>query len=247
MKQPIIGVAGNYLHPYNNRSLDFDMTYTPHGFIHGLQNAGAIPLVFPIGQAEEAKIYVEKVDGIVLAGGQDVSPFTYGEEPYLKLDQTNIHRDYFELAIIEEALRQKKPLLAVCRGFQIYNVALGGSLFQDVSLFKDNGTKIQHVQLSSPKSPVHTIELDERSWLAKHYGAEARVNSYHHQAIKTLADGITPVAWAKDGMLEAFEQRLENHALHVAVQWHPEWMLEEDELSRNLFKQFVNEVYAYNQ
>jgi putative glutamine amidotransferase len=217
----------------------FPISYTPHGFIDGLQTAGALPVIFPISNEENAKQYVKSVDAIVLGGGQDVSPLLYGEEPHLKLQATNPARDHFEMAVIKEAWKEKKPILAICRGLQLCNVAFGGTLYQDVSLYPD--LSVQHVQQSTPETAVHSVTIDEESWLGKVYGKKENVNSYHHQAIKDLATVFKPVAWSKDGLIEAFESK-EDDRISIGVQWHPEWMLHYKEDAQHIFNVYVETV-----
>lgn len=237
--KPLIGIPGNVMTPFDNKELQFNITYTPGGFVDGLQAADAAPVVFPIAAAEYAEQYVQSVDAVVLAGGQDVSPFSFGEEPSLKLNKTNPQRDEFEIAIIKEAIHHKKPILAVCRGMQIYNITMGGTLYQDLSFYED--LSVQHIQMSTPKSAVHSVDIDKDAWIAEVYGRHARVNSFHHQAIHKLGDNMKAVAWAKDGIIEGFESNVDG-IIHTGIQWHPEWMLEESKYSQKLFSNFVNYV-----
>lgn len=240
MKKPVIGIPGNTLTPYENRELNIPLTYTPHGFVERLQAAGALPVIFPISPKEEAKQYVQSVDAIVLAGGQDISPFTFGEEPSVKLGATNPKRDAFEIEVIEEAIKEKKPLLAVCRGMQVYNVAMGGTLYQDVSFYPE--LSVQHVQVTTPKTAVHSVDIDKDSWLSQTFGEKAYVNSYHHQAVHRLADDVKATAWSKDGLVEGFEKDIDG-VTHIAVQWHPEFMERDHAPSQRLFNDYINYVY----
>lgn len=237
--KPVIGIPGNILTNFSPRYTSLPITYTPQGFIEGLQTAGALPVVFPISSEESAKQYVESVDAVLLAGGQDVSPLTYGEEPHLKLQDTSLLRDRFEMAVIKEAWAAKKPVLAICRGLQIFNVAFGGTLYQDVSLYPD--LRIQHVQVSTPETAAHSITIEKDSWLGQLYGTKAKVNSYHHQAIKQLATNLRPVAWSNDGLIEAFESKDDQH-ITVGVQWHPELMIHDSEAAQGLFNAYVKTV-----
>ncbi|WP_368645962.1 gamma-glutamyl-gamma-aminobutyrate hydrolase family protein [Alkalibacterium putridalgicola] len=237
--KPVIGIPGNILTNFSPRYTSLPITYRPHGFIEGLQTAGALPVVFPISKEEDAKHYVESVDAVLLAGGQDVSPLTYGEEPHIKLQDTSLIRDQFEIAVIKEAWTQNKPVLAICRGLQIFNVAFGGTLYQDVSLIPD--LNLQHVQESTPETAAHSITIENDSWLGQLYGAKALVNSYHHQAIKQLATNLRPVAWSNDGLIEAFESKDDQH-ITLGVQWHPELMIHNSEAAQGLFNAYVKTV-----
>lgn len=125
MTKKIIGIAGNQLLQAAEVFHGNQVTYTPQGFVSAVQAAGGVPLVLPIGPKELAATYIQQIDKLLLAGGQDVAPEFYGQEPHIKLEETNRDRDEFELALIEEALKQNKPIFAVCRGMQLVNVALG--------------------------------------------------------------------------------------------------------------------------
>lgn len=233
--KPLIGIAGNIL--LNNVDLNgLPITYTPQGFVTAVQQADAIPVVFPISDPAEAKDYLSKVDGLLLAGGQDVSPLLFGEEPSLKLGATNPARDAFEIALVKEAIHQSKPIFAVCRGLQLLNVAYGGTLYQDVSDYPD--LAVQHIQLTHFETGAHTIAIDLDSTIGKIFGRQYVVNTYHHQAIKDLADPFKAVAWSKDGLIEAFEAKSPNQSI-VAVQWHPELMIPYDLMMQRLFTDFV--------
>lgn len=135
MKKNIIGIAANQLYQNNQAFFDQQITYTPQGFIDGVHQAGGIPVVLPISDPESASDYVAAIDKLLLAGGQDVTPFLYEEEPHPKLGPTSIERDSFEMALIKEAIRQNKPIFTVCRGTQLLNVSLGGTLYQDLSQY----------------------------------------------------------------------------------------------------------------
>lgn len=233
--KPLIGIAGNVL--LNTAAINnLPISYTPQGFVNGVQQADAIPVVFPISDPAEAKDYISKVDGLLLAGGQDVSPLLFGEEPSLKLGATNPARDAFEIALVKEAFHQAKPIFAVCRGLQLLNVAYGGTLYQDVSDYPD--LAVQHIQLTHFETGAHTITIDDDSTIGKILGKQYVVNTYHHQAIKELAEPFKAVAWSKDGLIEAFEAKSPNQSI-VAVQWHPELMIPYDLMMQRLFTDFV--------
>lgn len=236
--KPLIGIAGNILLDHDAMN-GFPITYTPQGFVKGVQQANAIPVVFPISDPNEAKEYMSKVDGLLLAGGQDVSPLLFGEEPSLKLGATYPARDAFEIALVKEALHQAKPIFAVCRGLQLLNVAYGGTLYQDVSDYP--ALAVQHIQLTHFETGAHTITIDPDSTIGKIFGDQYVVNTYHHQAIKNLADPFRAVAWSKDGLVEAFEAKSSSQSI-VAVQWHPELMLSHDVMMQRLFTDFVKRV-----
>lgn len=242
--KPVIGIPGNILTNTDEGYSRFPITYTPHGFVDGLQEAGALPVIFPISNEDNARQYVQSVDAILLGGGQDVSPLLYGEEPHLKLQATSPVRDHFEMAVIKEAWKERKPILAICRGLQLMNVAFGGTLYQDVSLYPE--LSVQHVQQSAPATAVHSVDIDTNSWLGNLYGEIENVNSYHHQAIKELADPFKPVAWSKDKLVEAFESANDSR-ITIGLQWHPEWMLHHNSEAQRLFNAYVETVKEWKQ
>ena len=125
MKKKIIGVAANQHYQNNQDFFDQQFTYSPQGFINGVHQAGGVPILLPISDPELASDYIATIDKLLLAGGQDVTPFLYGEEPHPKLGPTSIDRDSFEMALIKEAIKQNKPIFTVCRGTQLLNVTLG--------------------------------------------------------------------------------------------------------------------------
>lgn len=201
---PLIGISGN--HCQDNTEQDpYLLSYAPNGFITGLEKAKAIPVILPIVSRETAHEYISRIDALVLSGGQDVSPLLYGEEPHLKLRRTYPVRDTFDFALIEEAYRQRKTILAVCRGFQILNVAFGGTLYQDLQS-QYTESNILHLQKTMPSMATHSIEITEDSELAKILGTKAAINSYHHQRSKELASNLKAVAWSADGLLKLLSQ-----------------------------------------
>lgn len=239
MTQPIIGIPGNQMTHLSPEYQGLPITYTPQGFIAGIQAAWGLPVILPINDPSLAEEYIDRIDGLLLAGGQDVSPLLYGEEPGLKLGATNPERDLFEIALIKEAVKKEKPILAVCRGMQLLNVAYGGTLYQDVT---DNPDfTVQHVQRIFSGTAAHTIDIDPSSRLGAIYGETYVVNSYHHQAVKQLADPFKAVAWSKDNLIEAYEAKDPDTSI-VAVQWHPELMAPNEEKMQILFKEFVSRV-----
>ncbi|GAA6113051.1 gamma-glutamyl-gamma-aminobutyrate hydrolase family protein [Apilactobacillus apinorum] len=201
------------------------------------------PVIFPVGKPHMAHDLLETVDGLIMTGGPDVLPKYYGEEPIEQIGRTFETRDEFELALVQQAIAMKKPILAICRGLQIVNVAMGGTLYQDLSSqFKPTNVSplLQHEQKAIGYSPVHHITIDEKSELAKTFGTRAFVNSFHHEAAKDVADGLHVVARADDGTIEA----MENDDLTIqCIQWHPENMWDHYEDENQLFVDFFNRVH----
>lgn len=238
--KPIIGVPGNILTQQSPSFYGLPITYTPQGFVDGILTGLGLPMVIPMGTPKDVKQYISQIDGLLLAGGQDVSPLLYGEEPIPALTATNPKRDIFEIALIKEAVNQKKPVLAVCRGIQLANVAYGGSLYQDLTQSYPE-LAVQHIQQTMYDNGAHTVTIDPESRLASVYGETYVVNSYHHQAIKELAEPFKAVAWSKDNLIEGIEAKDPTVSL-VGVQWHPELMIHSDEKMQQLFTEFVSRV-----
>src|SRR5699024_2366445 len=237
--KPIIGITSNTLTTNENKSLDIEIAYTPLGFVESVKAAGALPLIIPITDPEYAEEYVSRCDALIMSGGQDVNPLSYGQEPREKLMNTNIKRDEFEIELVKAAIKHKKPLLGVRLVMQIYNVVLGGTPYQDLSEYED--LSVQHVQKAVTYKYTHTVDFVEDSWIGNALGNSIVVNSYHHPAINQLANDLKPVGWAKDGILEAAQQK-DPKLNHYLIQWHPEWMYQVDNNSQKIFREFVDIV-----
>lgn len=240
MKNKIIGISGNIV----LKSVDVfhgnQVTYTAEGFVTAIKKVNGTPLVIPINDPASAKEYISIVDKLLLTGGQDISPEFYGEEPHPKLEETNKDRDLFEIALIKEALRQEKPILAICRGMQLLNVTLGGTLYQDLSLYSE--WKVKHAQQpTQPQFPTHSIKVKKQSILNHILDKSFSVNSYHHQGIKDLADSLIATAWASDGIIEGVEAIQDSQRI-LGVQWHPELRFEHSSKELMLFDYFVNKL-----
>jgi putative glutamine amidotransferase len=172
----------------------------------------------------------------VLSGGQDVHPHHYGEEPSQRLEEVCPQRDIYEIELIRCSCALNKPLLGICRGLQLMNVAFGGSLYQDIPHAMPDA--LQHSQNANPDVATQTIELVEGTILQKLIGQPLLLaNSFHHQAIKQLAPGFRVSARAKDGIIEGIEK--EGDFFTLAVQWHPELMFMQHASMQRLFHGFV--------
>lgn len=208
-------------------------------YVAGVAHAGGVPMVLP-PIPEAAEEMVQGIDGLLLTGGSDLDPGYYGEEPLPELGETIPERDAFEMAVLRHALERSVPVFGICRGMQLLNVALGGTLYQDLpsQLHPD---LIAHRQQMPKWQWTHEVEVDAGSEVAKIMEATSlRVNSYHHQGIKDLADDLVAVAHASDGVIEAVESHDLSERWLVGVQWHAEAMREvESPAHRNLFKAHV--------
>ena len=213
-------------------------------YVSALESAGLIPLIVPpLSGADAASAVLDSVAGLVLTGGEDVDPARYGEKRHEKVLSVSAARDTTETALIKAAQERGMPVLAICRGIQILNVALGGSLVQDIA--SQCETKIEHDESSARNSRTHQVSVEPGSLIAKAMGTEhLTVNSFHHQSVKRVADGMRATAWSPDGIIEGLESTDDNWWV-MAVQWHPEEMTESAEpWDRGLFKAFARKLEA---
>lgn len=221
-----------------------ERAYVNSAYLHAVQEAGGIPLPIPPQlDAGAQKETFAILDGFLLTGGGDLDPALFNEPPHPTLYEISPERDRLEIALVNHAVEAKKPLLAVCRGIQVLNVALGGSLFQDVA--SDPGTQIQHQQDKDGKprdEPTHPVKIVAGSRLAQVLGAtELQVNSMHHQAVKAPGRGLVPVAFAPDMLVEGLEpEDADPERFLLGVQWHPEELTRKDPSARRLFAALVS-------
>lgn len=244
-RKPVIGLSLG-LHDFGD--------YGGVGFQRPLALAGGVGLGLPrvSGYLDDA---LDACDAVLLGGGRDIDPRLYGQEPTAHLSHTDPRRDTFELELVERALDRGLPILGMCRGIQILNVALGGTLVQDLAVRpewaehpSDRGWRVwKEVEASTldgeapmPPHPRHSIAIQPGSRLHDALGvAEIEVNSFHHQALDVVADGLTVVARAPDGVVEAVE--LEGHDHVLAVQWE---LQEEWRVDRRFLAPFAQLVEA---
>jgi len=230
-KKPVIGITASYV-KHNHY---MEGVYVHHDYHKAIVASGGIPLILPVSTKEMAMEYLSMCDGILVSGGEDVDPQFYHHDPHQKLGFVFPERDEVELALIEACLNENKPLLGICRGLQILNVALGGTLIQDLP--SQVPTSMQHVQTIPRPRSFHSVKIEKNSQLHTIFEKESvRVNSLHHQSIDVLAKDLKAVSFAGDGIIEAVE--------HVskqawAVQWHPESMFSTSEDMQKLFRSFI--------
>jgi len=201
-------------------------------YVRALARAALVPLVVPpILDPERACAVLDRVHGVVLTGGEDVDPARYGARPHAKLGEIDVARDAVELALIADARARRLPILAICRGIQILNVALGGTLYQDLA--SERSGEIDHADTRSR----HGLRVEAGSLLHRTIATlETTVNSRHHQAIRDLAPSLRATAWAPDGVIEGAEPP-DGEPWMLAVQWHPE-----DDVEGALFRGFAEAV-----
>jgi len=192
-------------------------------YVRSVLRAGGVPLILPpLLGAPRAAAALEACDALVLTGGEDVDPGLYGEGPAPLLGTVDRERDLFEMALFAAAQQREIPLLGICRGIQLINVALGGTLWQDLP--SQRQCLVDHEPRVPRERRTHRVDLTPGSRVAQLLGAERlEVNSIHHQAIKDLAPALVASGWAEDGLVESVESGAGRSWL-VAVQWHPEEM-----------------------
>lgn len=214
------------------------MDFVPRPIVDGVLMAGGIPVGLPILPVDKVNQLIERMDGIIFSGGPDIDPSFMGEEPIPKLGVTNRNRDRFEIAMIRTAVAKKIPIFGICRGAQMINVALGGTIYQDLGT-QYSGRLIKHKQQAPGDQPTHFVRVDYNSKLYKTIGDNVFVNSRHHQAIKEVPDFLKVVATASDGVIEAIENE---DASIQAVQWHPENLWRHDSQELALFSDFISRI-----
>jgi putative glutamine amidotransferase len=200
-----------------------DRTGVNAAYVQALLSAGGVPLVLsPLIGARLAASALEGFDGLLLTGGEDIDPSWYGAEPSPLLSPPSRDRDLFELALFAIARQRGLPILGVCRGIQLINVALGGTLVQDIPTERPGA--VEHRPNGLRDSRSHVVRLQAGSRAARAMGATSvKVNSSHHQAILKLAPGLTASGWTSDDLIEALESEAAGSWI-LAVQWHPEEM-----------------------
>ncbi|WP_042472171.1 gamma-glutamyl-gamma-aminobutyrate hydrolase family protein [Bacillus ndiopicus] len=225
--KPIIAVT---MHT-GDKKLEINETY-----IQSVELAGGIPLCIPHLDAQDVEALLNKVDGLLLIGGHDVNPYLYGQEPHQKLGMFHTKRDNSDLAILQSAFKRQMPILAICRGHQVLNVAFGGTLIQDIPSQWEQ--PLAHAQASMRDEATHTVKINGEKLRAIFGTEEIRTNSFHHQAIDQLGEGLVAAGVAVDGMNEAVEH--DEHPFCIGVQWHPEAMAPfGDANSIKLFQSFI--------
>lgn len=241
--RPIVGIPTQTLQTLGGISPDIPASWVmSQRYVQTLTNAGAIPWLIPLVDDETLRGVYDALDAVFLPGGADIDPMSYGKGPHPLCDKTDKERDRVELALAKWAMQDGKPVLGVCRGLQLINLAAGGTLYQDLADQLPGSIKHDYFpfggQTYTRDYLAHEVNVAPRSRLAALYGeGPLRVNSMHHQGIEKLGDGLVPTATAPDGLIEGIEGA--NGAYLVGVQWHPEALTDNDAESRKLFTEFI--------
>lgn len=236
MKKPIIGISGSIIKDQGGIFPGYQRAYVNNDYVRAVNKNGAIAIILPPSSVENAGQLIASVDGLILSGGQDVNPFSYGEEIQQKCGAIFPARDEFEFALLREAEKRRIPVLGICRGLQIMNVYRGGKLYQDIS-YRDMPT-LRHFQLQDPPIPTHQIQIVKDSLLNKIIKKnEIVVNSFHHQLVKSVPTSLKISGMTSDGVVEAFEDR--KYEFFMGVQFHPEMLIDSVESANKIFSEMI--------
>lgn len=231
--KPIIGITTNQSkNEYGQPTIMLMQSY-----VNAVIQAGGVPVLIPSLIAEDGwdAVYA-RLDGVLFSGGGDISLDYFRGDPHPRIDDVDLQRDSVELKMVQAAASDGKPFLGICRGCQVINVALGGSLYTHIA---DQVPKaLDHDYPGNKRTVlVHEVKIEEGTRIADIYGEPIiKVNSLHHQGLKDIAPSLRITGHAPDGLVEAVE--LPDHPFGLAVQWHPEWLTDQ-ESTRNLFRKFV--------
>ena len=232
MTSPLIGIT-----TYNAKNtFERDIAAVQHTYIRAVAQGGGIPVLIPAILDDDVRLDLySRLDGVLFSGGGDMSIKYFNGENHPKIHDVDDYRDVTELSLLKQSVEDGKPFLAICRGVQVMNVALGGTLYTHIpDQFK---TTLEHSQ-DEFTTIAHPVNIDEDSRLAEIFGETLlNVNSLHHQGLKDVASSLKVVGHAPDGMIEAVE--LPDHPYAMGVQWHPEWLTDQP-VMRRLFKSFVD-------
>lgn len=233
--KPLIGITTAY-----EKRAKRDYECLSYNYIKAVELGGGLPILIPTLLNEEMDRYLDLIDGLILSGGEDIDPTLYGQEPILELGELCPERDPFEMKFFAKALERKIPILGICRGFQIINVALGGTLYQDIKV--QQGSGFNHLNLVDTVDTLeHEVTLMQNSKLYQIMGKDRlMVNSLHHQAVNKVGENLKVVGLSFDHIVEALEY--EGEPFVLGVQWHPEDLVVKDGYFLELFKAFMEEV-----
>lgn len=211
-------------------------------YVDAVKMAGGIPIMIPVLEDSDGFEYINRLDGILFSGGEDMSPLYFGEEPIRELGQVDSRRDENERKLFLAAKEKKMPILGICRGSQVLNVYMGGTLYQDIDS-QVKGVQGHHPTTTLYDERYHMIDIVEGTTLYDIFKTkELGINSFHHQAVKELAPNLVATAHAKDGIIEAWENKnMEEHYI-LATQWHPEAMIHRHREFLKIFENFIERV-----
>lgn len=237
MRKPLIGITGRK--DDSGRLLRNVMHSVGETYTRAIHRVGGVPVIIPpLTTADDWPILLERLDGVLFSGGEDITPEHYrqADEPWL--GSVDKERDASELGLVQQWLTTGRPLLAICRGHQLLNVALGGTLYQDIAAYLPDTLDHAYTPARPMEQVVHPVMIAPESRLAAILGGiHFEVNSAHHQAVQQPGTGLIVTAHAPDGVIEAVE--LPDHPFCVSVQWHPEAMVKVSDTMWPLFAAFI--------
>lgn len=239
MGKPIIGISGSRIINNSGALPGYYRSYVNEDYVDAVIQNGGIPYIIPFNEDPEVTAeQIKNVDALILSGGHDIDPRLYGEESEQKIGMIWPERDRFDMRLLTGAEERQLPVLGICRGAQLINVAHGGSLYQDLSYRHERTLK--HNQGHTPTLATQTVDIIAGSYLATLFGKqEIAINSFHHQLIKNMGKDLTISAQAKDGVVEAFENA---DASIIGVQWHPEMLHKNIAMMNKLFVDLIHKA-----
>lgn len=232
--RPIIGLTSGFKNIDETvfSSIDYD-------YIMAVSEAGGLPITLPIVKENIlTKNYMKEMDGLIFTGGEDISPLLYGENPISQIGAVSFVRDKFEMCLFKSAREHHLPIMGICRGMQLINVALGGTLYQDIN--KQIEGSLGHRSFNKNlEQPHHKVSLTKDSRLYTLINKkEIGVNSFHHQSVKEIGKDLKAVAYSNDGIIEAIESV--DSTFVLGMQWHPERMTHEYPMFKKIFELFIS-------
>lgn len=234
MKKPVIGIT-----PSHNTEND-DISLRPT-YIRALTASGGLPIVLPLEIGDnDFDLYTQMCQGFLFSGGPDPHPFLFGEETQANCGNVSAARDAMELKLLKAAMNAEKPILGICRGIQIINVGLGGDIYQDIPSQVECSFPIAHKQPFYYNNPSHHVNVAPGTLLSRLSMGRTRieVNSMHHQAVRLPAPGLVVSGRAPDHIIETLEKP--DYPFLLGVQWHPEYLWQNNETAANIFSAFVD-------
>ncbi len=234
MSSPLIGIT-TYRQTHEE---GFPLFSLPEAYVQAISQAGGLPVLIPLGLQENlVKHLLLHLDGILFSGGGDVAPDRFGAEPHPEVNFVDHDRDRVEIQLVRDVIEKGLPFLGICRGIQVVNVALGGTLYTHLPDQLNNALCHSHINSNPRDYLAHEVFIEPGSSLGEIL-EESRimVNSMHHQGIACLAKDLKPTVHASDGLVEGVE--LKDYSFGLAVQWHPEWLTAHTQM-RALFQSFV--------